>query len=77
LYHGAPDKSQYVVSSVMGIKPFFLKDYESASRIYTTDKLRKIIGYLREYDLKSKGMDAGDVESGELMKELLFKILHC
>ncbi len=77
LYHGSPDKSQYAVAGAMGVSPFFVKDYESAARIYNPDKLRKIIGYLREYDLKSKGVESGDVESGELLRELLFKILHC
>jgi DNA polymerase III subunit delta len=77
LYHGSPDKSQYAVAGVMGISPFFVKEYELAARIYTPEKLRKIIGFLREYDLKSKGVESGDVSSGELMKELLFKILHC
>lgn len=77
LYHGSPDKSQYAVAAVMGVSPFFVKDYESAARIYNPEKLRKIIGFLREYDLKSKGVESGDVESGELLKELLFKILHC
>jgi DNA polymerase-3 subunit delta len=77
LYHGAPDKSPYALAGAMGINHFFIKDYEQAGRIYTADKLRKIIGFLREYDLKSKGFETGNVESGELMKELLFKILHC
>ena len=77
LYHGAPDKSQYAVAGAMGVSPFFVKDYEHAARIYNPDKLRKIIGYLREYDLKSKGIESGDIEPGELMRELLFKILHC
>ncbi len=77
LFHGSPDKSQYAVAGVMGVSPFFVKEYESAAKIYNPDKLRKIIGFLREYDLKSKGIESGDVEPGELMKELLFKILHC
>ena len=77
LYHGSPDKSQFTLAGLMGVHPFFVKDYELAAKTYTTDRLRKIIGFLREYDLKSKGVESGDVESGELMKELLFKILHC
>ncbi len=77
LFHGSPDKSQYAVAGAMGVSPFFVKEYESAAKIYNPDKLRKIIGFLREYDLKSKGVESGDVEPGELMKELLFKILHC
>jgi len=29
---------------------------------------------LREYDLKSKGMNTGQADGGELLKELLLKI---
>jgi hypothetical protein len=31
---------------------------------------------LKEYDLKTKGVDNAGVNNGELMKELIFKILH-
>ncbi|HOZ90094.1 MAG TPA: DNA polymerase III subunit delta [Bacteroidia bacterium] len=77
LYHGSPDKSEFGLARAIGVNSFFVKDYELAARIYTPEKLRRIIGFLREYDLKSKGVESGDVGTGELMKELLFKILHC
>jgi len=35
----------------------------------------QIISYLREYDVKSKGVDS-NTDHGGLMKELVFKILH-
>jgi len=59
----------------LGVSPYFVKDYEQAARSYDYGKTMTIISYLREYDVKSKGVDsnAGD---GALMKELMFKILH-
>jgi DNA polymerase-3 subunit delta len=55
----------------------FLTEYESAARLYTVQKTANIISYLREYDVKSKGVDStGAVEGGDLLKELVFKILH-
>lgn len=55
----------------------FLQEFEQASRNYTTKKTALIIGYLREYDVKSKGVDStSSVEGGDLLKELIFKILH-
>ena len=55
----------------------FLQDYESAARLFTVQKTAMIIGYLREYDIKSKGVDStASVEGGDLLKELVFKILH-
>ena len=52
------------------------KTIEEAKR-YTPTKLFEIIGMLREYDMKSKGLDAtGDVSQGDLYKELIYRILH-
>jgi DNA polymerase-3 subunit delta len=76
LFHTAKDKSNTGLASAMKVSPFFVKDYQVAAANYPASKLIKIAGYLREYDLKSKGMDVGDVEDGGLLKELLFKILH-
>lgn len=67
-----------VIAKEIGVHPFFVKEYNIAIRNYSPGKLVKIIGYLREYDLKSKGVNntATSTPHSELMKELLFKILH-
>ena len=76
-YHYARDRSQQALAKELGVHPFFVKDYEAAARNYDRFKTVKIISWLREYDLKSKGVDAtGHSTEGELMKELLFKIIH-
>ncbi len=62
--------------SLLGVNPFFLEQYRKASQIYNREKLLRILGYLREYDLKSKGVDNVSASGGELLKELTFKILH-
>jgi DNA polymerase-3 subunit delta len=76
LYHTSPDKSQSSIASLLKVNPFFVKDYEIAAKNYPPAKLIRIVSYLREYDLKSKGVDAGEIEKGELYKELIFKMLH-
>ena len=74
-YHYVSDKSQ--AAKELGVNPYFLKDYELAARNYSLGKTFEVISLLREYDLKSKGVDAtGHTEHGELMKELVFKIIH-
>jgi DNA polymerase-3 subunit delta len=75
-YHFLTDKSQKSVASALGVHPFFVGDYERAAKNYSAGKLKAIFGYLREYDLKSKGVDTGSASEGELLKELVFKILH-
>lgn len=76
LYHFAPDKSKFAVAQTLGVNPFFVDGYIKAAQNYNTSKLKSIFSYLKEYDLKTKGVDNAGVNNGELMKELIFKILH-
>lgn len=74
-YHYVKDKSQ--AAKELGVNPYFLKDYEMAARNYSLGKTFDVVSLLREYDLKSKGVDStGNTEAGELMRELVFKIIH-
>lgn len=73
-YHFLTDKK--TAASALGVHPFFVKDYELASKNYSVGKLKSIFSYLRDYDMKSKGVDTGSATEGELLKEMVFKILH-
>ena len=53
---------------------FFLKEYQQAASLYPNSRVFAIMGLIREYDLKSKGIDSGQATDGELLKELLLKI---
>jgi len=64
------------MAKLLGIHPFFIKDYTDGGRIYNAMKCAKIIALLREYDLKSKGVGNANISDGELLKELIFKIMH-
>jgi len=72
-FHYIKDRSN--IARELGVSPYFVKDYEQAARSYDYGKTMRIISYLREYDLKSKGVDS-NAEDGALLKELMFKILH-
>jgi DNA polymerase-3 subunit delta len=73
-YHFLTDKK--AAASALGVHPFFVKDYEIAAKNYSVGKLKSIFSYLRDYDLKSKGVDNGSATESELLKEMVFKILH-
>jgi DNA polymerase III subunit delta len=75
VYHYVKDKSPQNLAREIGISPYFIKDYEQAARSYNLGKTVQIISYLREYDVKSKGVES-TTDHGGLMKELMFKILH-
>lgn len=65
-----------ILAREVGVNPYFLNDYKLATRNYSPAKLVKIIGYLRESDLKSKGVDNSSSTQTDLLKELIFKIMH-
>jgi DNA polymerase-3 subunit delta len=75
-YHFIVDKSRGNVASSLGVNPFFVVEYEQAAKKYPPAKAVAIIAALREYDMKSKGVGNSSVPDGELLKELLFIILH-
>ncbi len=55
---------------------YVLKDYKLALKNYPLGKVEQIISHLMRYDLRSKGVDDTGTDDGELLKELVFKILH-
>lgn len=75
-YHYLKDKSQSSVASELGVNPFFVKDIQAAAAKYPAARLPGIMSDLREYDLKSKGVDNGGADHGELLRELVYKILN-
>jgi len=75
-YHFLEDKSPRSVTSNLGINSYFVPDYEHGARNYPKKKVLVIISLLREYDLKSKGFGNVSAEPADLLKELIFKILH-
>jgi len=75
-FHYLPDKSRYNVAAVLKINPFFVKDYETSASKYDAKKTVEIISLLRSYDMKSKGYGDLSTTPGDLLKELVYKILH-
>ena len=74
-YHYLPNKND--AAKELGVSPYFIKDYEMAARTFNDAKTFEIISLLRMYDLKSKGLEStGNTTEGELLKELVFKLLH-
>ena len=76
IYHSLKDKSKENVAANLSINPFFVHSYQTAAKNYSMSKLFKIFTLLKEYDLKSKGVNNPSIKDNELLKELTFKILH-
>jgi DNA polymerase-3 subunit delta len=75
-YHNLEDKSKNNAASVLGINPYFLNDYIKAAREYPAQNCMRNIAYIREYDLRSKGVNSISATDGALLKELIYKILN-
>jgi DNA polymerase III subunit delta len=76
LYHTLKDKSQRNVAAELRIKPFFVPGMQKAAAKYPVSKLIEIFADLRVYDLRSKGVNNNSASHGELLKELVFKIMN-
>ena len=76
-YYAPNNKSQEGVAEWLELRNSWLaKDYMIGMRNYTGVKTMQIISKMREIDAKSKGLDNPNTPPGELMKELIFYILH-
>lgn len=74
--HFITDKSNPNLASELGVNIYFVEEYKNAAKIYSYGKCVQIFSLLREYDLRSKGLNNTTTDNGELLKELIYKILH-
>jgi DNA polymerase-3 subunit delta len=75
-FHGLHDKSPRNVASALKINPYFVNEYIEAARNYPMKKVSTVVSTLREFDVKSKGVGANATPQGDLLKEMLYKILN-
>lgn len=77
LAYYAPEKSEQGIAAFLGLKsPWQAREYQTAMRKYTGVKTMRIIGEIRQTDAKSKGVGNSSLSDGELLRELIFFILH-
>lgn len=75
-YHGLKDRNPKNVAAVIGVNPFFLKDYDVALKNYPMKKVSQIVAALRDIDVKSKGVGANALPQSDLLREMLYKIFN-
>ncbi|OJW69367.1 MAG: DNA polymerase III subunit delta [Candidatus Amoebophilus sp. 36-38] len=76
LLHQARDKSPQVLSQALQVNNYFIPQYMAASKKYSINKVIENINYLQEADMQLKGVAYPFVGEGEILKELVFKLLH-
>jgi len=75
LFHGLKDKSKNSVAKALGVSTYFVDEYFLAARNFPMRKVAQVIAALRDADVKSKGVGANQTQE-DILKQLLFKILH-
>lgn len=76
LVHGNKSLPEKELAGAIKVNPYFVKEYILAAKNYPLGKVIDNIGYLHEADLRSKGINASNWEESEILKELIFKIMH-
>ncbi len=69
-----PSNDQKV--KVLSVAPFFFREYDAAVQNYPVRKAMTVMSLLEEYDYKGKGGENGEADDGQLMMELIAKILN-
>ena len=75
LYHTLQDKTSGAVAGALKISPGFAEEYRRAASVFSFEKTTEVISLLREYDLRSKGVNNAASE-GDLLREMIYRILH-
>lgn len=71
-----PAMSKADRAKLLGVNPYFMEEYDVAARNYPIRRCMKVISLLEEYDFKGKGGDSGEASQGDLLMELVSKILN-
>ncbi|MCH2224563.1 MAG: DNA polymerase III subunit delta [Crocinitomicaceae bacterium] len=74
--HFIPNKSRESIAGTLRVHPFVAGELLTSSKIYNPKKIAANIAVLHEYDLKSKGIGNTSFTHGQLMKELVYRLMH-
>lgn len=74
--HFLPNKSDQAVASALKVVPFVAKQLVASSQLYNPSKVAKNISILHEYDLRAKGVNNSSAGSGDLLYEMVYKLLN-
>lgn len=73
----AKDRSESGLAATLGLRNSYqAKDYLTGMKNYSAMKVFRLIGDIRLTDARSKGVENASASDADLLKELLYKILH-
>lgn len=71
---GAGDKN--AVARAIGVNPFFATEYMQAARNYPAQVVVRNLQLIHQADLQSKGIGYAPMKEGDILKELIYKLMH-
>jgi DNA polymerase-3 subunit delta len=75
LYHANDSVPDSKKATILKINPFFISEYNRASKNYSIKEVTEVISIIREYDLKSKGSGVKNISHLDLLKEMISRIV--
>jgi len=72
----SPDKSDSGIATFLNINRYFAGDYSVTLRNYSAKQIATTISLLKQTDLKLKGVDAGDASDGQILRELVVRMMR-
>ena len=76
LVHQATDKTERGLAALLKINPFFAKEYRVAAVNYPLAQVIRNVHFLRVADQHAKGVDNTGGSDGQILKELVYKLMH-
>jgi DNA polymerase-3 subunit delta len=74
--HMSKDKSDKALARAAGVSPYFLKEYKTGMSNYSPAVVLRNMGYILEADLHMKGVDRPGISDGQVLRDLVFKLMH-
>jgi DNA polymerase-3 subunit delta len=76
LTHMLQSASDKELASALRVNPFFIRDYRSAVRIFPIPKIEAAFSLLLEYDMRAKGVNDTGTAHGELLREMMWRLMN-
>jgi len=76
MIHQSADKSDRNIAGLIGVNPFFIREYLAASGNYPIHKVIQNIKHLHEADLQVKGIGYAAKKEGCILTELIYKLMN-
>ncbi|HEY5691422.1 MAG TPA: DNA polymerase III subunit delta [Cyclobacteriaceae bacterium] len=72
----APSSGDKSLVNLLKISPYVAKDYSNALQNYSSADLIRCISAIAEADLKLKGVNSSAIGEGQILRELVYKLIH-